>query len=71
MRRSLPEAGIRHQSQDQRQSSTEAISRSILGEIRSFKTHEKEAKTLLTEKIVAPKCKIVLTLRSYCRNILC
>ena len=35
MRRSLPEARIRH---------------SILGEIRSLKNHEKEAKTFLIEK---------------------
>jgi hypothetical protein len=71
MRRSLPEAEIQHHSQDQRQSSPEATCRSILGEIPSLKNREKEANTSLIEKIVAAKCKIVLTLRSYCRNILC
>ena len=71
MRRSLPDAAIRHQSQDQRQSSPEAICSSILGEIGSLKNHETEAKTFPIEKIVGAKCKIVLTLRSYCRNILC
>jgi hypothetical protein len=35
------------------------------------KNHQKEAKRFLIEKIVAANCKIVLTLRSYCRNILC